>query len=148
MHAVQEGARSRAQYPVNKDPAEASLAQRIFVHSIPAFITGIGLLLLAGALAANQNWLDRHFLPLFFYPREKFVLEERLARLGAGAIGIALIVFVRPAMGRVVRRMPPREFLAAAFRIFVAVALALLASELLLGHKFTHAAAEGPIRGE
>src|SRR5262245_40749679 len=29
-------------------------------------VAGTGLLLIVGALAANQDWLDRHFLPLFF----------------------------------------------------------------------------------
>ena len=136
------------QYPVRKDQAEASPALRMFVRSAPIFVAGTGLLLLAGALAANQNWLDRHFLPLFFYPREKFVLEETLLRLGGGALGIVLIVFVRPAVARLVRRVPPYEVVATAFRILLAAGLALVASEFLLGRTFTHAAAEGPIRGE
>src|SRR4051812_44869373 len=139
------GERSRAQNRVRKDQAGA---QAILARSISLAIAAIGVLLLAGALAANQAWLDRHFLPLFFYSHEKFVLEENLARLGAGAMGIALIVLIRPAADRLMRRAPPREVLAAAFRIVVAVGLALLASELLLGRKFTYAAAEGPIKGE
>jgi len=32
-------------------------------------IAAIGLTLVVGALAANQGWLDHHFLPSFLFPR-------------------------------------------------------------------------------
>ena len=64
-----------------------------------------GGLLLAGALAADQAWWDRHFLPLFFYSREKFLLTENLARLGVAIAGLGLIAFGRKAIDHLARRM-------------------------------------------
>jgi hypothetical protein len=107
-----------------------------------------GILLLTGAILATQSWWDRHFLPLFFFPRDKYVLDERLARLALGLAGIALVVFVRPMMGRLARRMPPRKLAAATARIILAIGLALVASELMLDRKFAFAAAETQAREE
>jgi lysophospholipase L1-like esterase len=100
------------------------------------------MLLLIGALSANQNWWDRHFMPLFFFLPERYVLVERLARLGLGLIGIALILFVRPLIGRMAQGMPPREIAFASLRMGLAVALALVVSELMLDQAYTFAAAE------
>jgi hypothetical protein len=33
-------------------------------------VASIGLALLACAIGANQRWLDRHFVPSFFLPRQ------------------------------------------------------------------------------
>jgi hypothetical protein len=101
-----------------------------------------GILFLAAALAANQSWWDRHFLPLFFFSHEKYVLGERLVRLAGAAAGIALIFFVRPAIGRLANRMSGDELAAGLLRLILAVGLALAASELIMGHDFTFAAAE------
>jgi len=110
--------------------------------SLEALFGSAGMLLLIGALSANQNWWDRHFMPLFFFSHERYVLEERLARLGLGLIGVTFILFVRPVIGRMAQRMPPREIAFAALRIGLAVALALAVSEVVLGHDYTFAAAE------
>ena len=110
--------------------------------SLEALFATTGMLLLIGALSANQNWWDRHFMPLFFFSPERYALVERLARLGLGLIGIALVVFVRPLMGRMAQRMPLREIAFASLRIGLAVALALVVSELVLDHAYTFAAAE------
>jgi hypothetical protein len=107
-----------------------------------------GVLLLTGAILATQNWWDRHFLPLFFLPRDKHVLDERLARLALGMAGFALVVFVRPMMGRAACRMRSPELIAATARIVLAIGLALVASEFVLGHKFAFAAAETQAREE
>jgi hypothetical protein len=105
-------------------------------------IAMMGALFLAAALLANQDWWDRHFLPLFFFPRERYLLSERLARLAAAAIGIFLILFVRPLAARMASRMSGDEMAAGLLRLVVAVGLALAATELVLGHKFVFAAAE------
>jgi hypothetical protein len=105
-------------------------------------VAGTGAALIAGAWGANQDWLDRHFLPLFFFPREKVLLQERLVRIGCGALGLVLVFLVWPAIDRHARRMAPREFLWACVRILVAIGLALGVSEILLARNFTHAAAE------
>jgi hypothetical protein len=109
---------------------------------LEAAVTIMGCLVLAGALAANQGWWDRHFLPLFFYSREKFLLSEHLVRLAGAAIGLALIVFGRKAVRSVMRRMSARELAGASLRILVAVGLALAACEGIMGRNFSFAAAE------
>jgi hypothetical protein len=105
-------------------------------------IATVGILLLSGALLANQSWWDRHFLPLYFFPHEKYVLSERLARLAAAAVGLFLIFFVRPMMGRVTSRMSADEIAACILRLVLAMGLALAATEWIMGHTFTYAAAE------
>ncbi|HXB51418.1 MAG TPA: hypothetical protein VNU69_01570 [Rhizomicrobium sp.] len=107
-----------------------------------------GALLLAGAIWTQQSWWDRHFLPVFFFSHDKYVLGERLTRLVCGITGIALILFVRPMLGRLARRMTAPELAAATARIALAIGLALVASEVLLDRHFTFAAAEKQDREE
>jgi hypothetical protein len=90
-------------------------------------IGGIGVALIAGALAANQRWLDRHFLPTFLLPRDWYVRLETSVRVAMAAIGLWLALVTRPRVGRFVARAPAR-----ALHITIAVFLALVASELLL----------------
>ncbi|MEO8300970.1 MAG: hypothetical protein ABI608_04205 [Rhizomicrobium sp.] len=111
-------------------------------------VAGTGVLLVAGALAANQAWLDRHFLPLFFFPREKVVAQETLVRAACGAAGLVLVFLVWPMIDRHARRMTAIQIVAAAVPIILAIGLALGASELLLAREFTYAAAEGPLKEE
>lgn len=120
----------------------------VLLGAIQVLVAGPGLLLIVGACAANQDWLDRHFLPLFFFPREKVLLQETLIRITCGVTGLVLVIFVSPAINRLARRMPAREIAGACARIVLAVGLAFAASELLLARKFTYAAAEGPLREE
>ena len=63
---------------------------------LETLVVTIGVLLLAGAIIAEQSWWDRHFLPVFFFSHDKYVLGERLARLACSITGIALILFIRP----------------------------------------------------
>jgi hypothetical protein len=81
----------------------------------------VGGLLLAGAIAAEQQWWDRHFLPIFFLSHHKYVLGERLARLATGLAGMVLILFVRPMMGRMAKRMSAREIIASIARVILAI---------------------------
>jgi hypothetical protein len=118
------------------------------LRAIQILVAGPGLLLLAGALAANQDWLDRHFLPLFFFPREKIVAQETAIRILCGLAGLMLVIFAAPAIGRRMRRMPAREIAGACVRIALAAGLALTTCELLLSRKFTYAVAEGPLKEE
>jgi hypothetical protein len=114
---------------------------RVFRRTVQIFMMAAGGLLVAAALAAHQNWLDRHFLPLFFFPREKTVLQESLIRLFAGLIGFGLFL-AGPAAHRQLLRMSARDIVAASARMVLAVGLALAAAELFLAHKFVYAAAE------
>jgi hypothetical protein len=124
------------------ESAEHSSSQRLLRIGVEIVIGIAGILLLAGAGAADQSWWDSHFLPVFFFSRDKYVLGEWLARLACGAAGIALIFFIRPMIGRLARRMPAREFAAGVARILLAIGLAFVASEFVLGRHFAFAAAE------
>jgi len=90
-------------------------------------VTALGAALLVCALAANQRWLDRHFLPSFFLPHRWYVVIESSVRFVMAAIGIWLALVVRPRLGRMVERAPAR-----AIHCAIAAMLALGASELVL----------------
>lgn len=70
-------------------------------HERPACrLTGIavvcaGALLVICAFAANQHWLDTHFLPDFFVPRDTFVAVETVIRVTVAVIGLAVILLHR-----------------------------------------------------
>lgn len=101
-------------------PAARAIAEIAF-----AFIGGA---LVVCALAANQRWLDRHFLPSFFLPRQWYVSIETFVRFAMAALGVSLALVVRPRAGRFAARAP-----ALALQAVIAAGLALLASELVLG---------------
>lgn len=116
--------------------------RRIPSRALQTIVMGTGGVLVAAALAANQSWLDRHFLPLFFYAREKILFQESLIRLFIGLAGLGIIFLGGPAAGRLARRMPARGIVAVSVRIILAMGLALAAAEFFLAHKFVYAAAE------
>jgi hypothetical protein len=130
------------------DRGHSRFSRRVALRALQILVAGLGLALTAGALAANQDWLDRHFLPLFFFPREKVVFQETLIRAVCGVIGLMLVLFAPSALDRLTRRMTGGEMLASCLRIGLAVGLAFALSEFLLARKFTHAAAEGPLKEE
>ena len=78
------------------------------------------------ALLANQDWLDRHFLPSFFLSRRSYVLLETIARCAIGGLGVSLLV-VRARVARVLTRSPGRVV-----QVAIAAVLALVAGELAL----------------
>ena len=86
----------------------------------------LGVVLLIAALAANQPWLDRHFLPSFLLPHAWYVRIETGVRIAIAVVGVSL-AFVRRPAGQIVARMPAR-----AIHILLAAVLALGASELVL----------------
>src|SRR2546425_1270121 len=88
-------------------------------------ITLIGIVLFAGAFAAHQQWLDRHFLPAFFISRHTYVLMESLARILLAVLGTILALVVRPRLGRLVARVSASALIADAARITLAIGLAL-----------------------
>jgi hypothetical protein len=90
-------------------------------------LASVGAALLAGALAANQRWLDRHFMPSWFLPRPWYVRIEMFIRFVMAALGVALALVARPRVGRVVARAPARVV-----HVAIAALLALGASELVL----------------
>jgi hypothetical protein len=101
-------------------------------HLLPRAIVEIvvalaGVVFVACAIAANQQWLDRHFLPSFFLPRQWYVKVETFVRLVIGAFGAWLALVVRPRLGRFAGHTPVRLL-----HVVVAIVLALGASELVL----------------
>src|SRR3954468_365935 len=84
-------------------------------------LTVLGVLLLIAALLVDQNWWDRHFLPLFFLAHEKYLLGERLARLAIGVLGLVILFVVRPFLARLASRMPARDIAAGFLRIVLAI---------------------------
>ena len=94
-----------------------------------------GVVLVAGALAANQRWLDRHFLPSFLLLRRSYVLIETCVRLAIGMLGVALVVVARFAAAQ-----PTARLLLRASQIAMAAVLALGASEVVLRHLHLRAA--------
>ncbi len=84
-----------------------------------------GVVFLVAALAANQPWLDRHFLPSFLLPHDLYVRIETAVRIAIASLGVWLVA--RRPGAQIIARTPSR-----AFHIFVAAVLALGASELVL----------------
>jgi hypothetical protein len=99
--------------------------------------------LVTWAAIANQQWFDRHFLPAFFVSRQSYVRIEWIGRIGAAAIGIGLMVFVRGRAGRYVGRHP-----LLVINIVAAIVLALGASELILSELHAHASEQEPFGQE
>lgn len=86
----------------------------------------IGLALTVAALAANQSWLDRHFLPSFFVPRHWYVWIESAVRITIAATGVAL-VFARDRITRLLTRAP-----ALTLQVLIAAVLAIVAGEFTI----------------
>ena len=86
----------------------------------------VGIALVAAAAAADQSWLDRHFLPSFFMPRQWYVLIETIVRSVIAAAGVSLVLG-RSRLARLVTRAPSTTL-----QVAVAAVLAVAASELAL----------------
>jgi hypothetical protein len=119
--------------------------RRVVVEILTAFA---GIALLACALAADRQWLDRHFLPAFFASRRVYVLAASLARIAIAALGAALALVARPRIGAFIARTPAGTLVADAARVSLAVALALGTSELILHRTLFGLAAEERPGGE
>jgi hypothetical protein len=107
-------------------PETRARHSRVVGRVVEVALVSIGLALVVCAALATQSWLDRHFLPSFFVPRNWYVRIETVVRLVTAAAG-ALTIFVRRRIADVVTRTPARTL-----HFVVAVLLALGASELVL----------------
>jgi hypothetical protein len=92
-------------------------------------VASVGIVLLLCSLIANQRFLDRHFVPSFFLPRDWYVVLQTIGRLLMALLGTWLALVARRRAGRFATRTPARVF-----HVFIAVVLALGASELALSH--------------
>jgi len=94
-----------------------------------AVLALIGVALLVSAFAANQTWLDRHFLPSFLMSRHRYLQIETIVRLFLGTIGALFIIMARP----VSRLVTPRTT-QLILRVVIAGVLAIVAGEMALDH--------------
>lgn len=103
----------------------------------------IGCALFAFALAANQQWFDRHFLPAFFVSRVKYVRVEQSVRIAMAVLGAAIALIARRPIANAVAQNHARTV-----HVALAIALAFGASELMLRQTYLRAAEEVPARKE
>jgi hypothetical protein len=109
---------------VTRRSATTALSARVIAEAV---VVCIGAALVIGAIAANQRWLDGHFLPSFFLPRQWYMAIETSVRVMIGVLGVWLALFTRPRVGRVAARSP-----ALVLSLVIAASLAPFASELVL----------------
>src|SRR5262245_25940174 len=102
------------------DPARRNVAETI--------VSAIGLAVIACAFAGDQAWLDRHFMPSFFLPRDAYVTIENSVRTGIAIVGVLLVV-ARRLVARLLWTAP-----SLALGVTLAAVLAVAASEVLLRH--------------
>jgi hypothetical protein len=91
------------------------------VAEVAAFAIAAGLIVCA--LATNQRWLDRHFLPSFLFPRDWYVRLELIVRVSMAIAG-ACLVRLAPRIGRLAAQAP-----SGVARVSVAAILALGVTE-------------------
>jgi hypothetical protein len=90
-------------------------------------VAAVGGALVVAAIAANQRWLDHHFLPSFYLQRDWYVSLETMVRAVILVTGASMALVVRRRIGQAVGRSPGRTL-----QVIIAAALALGASEIVL----------------
>ncbi|TLY58341.1 MAG: hypothetical protein E6K51_04340, partial [Gammaproteobacteria bacterium] len=111
---------------------------------IEASLVGLGTALMLVALAADQGWWDRHFLPVFAVDRATMVAAEHTARGLIGLSGAVLsLVLRRPLANALIRATT-----GGTLRIIVAIVLALGAGELILRTQPPHPHDADPLQQE
>jgi len=112
--------RERAARPINEDGGR--------VKNLEIAVGGLALLLLGAALAADQAWFDRHFLPVFIIPRPAMMMMEQALRGSVILAAIALFMFCRRPLARLLAHATAGGIL----RVVLAATLALGTVELVL----------------
>ena len=110
----------RAVRPINEDGGREK--------SLEIAVGGLALLLLGAALAADQAWFDRHFLPVFIIPRPAMMMMEQALRGSVILAAIALFMFCRRPLARLLAHATAGGIL----RVVLAATLALGTVELVL----------------
>src|SRR5262245_23379986 len=99
---------------------------RFAIIVLEGVTAALGIALIVAAASATQSWLDRHFLPSFFIPRQWYVLIETSARAAVAAAGAALALG-RSRLAQLVMRAP-----AMTVSVVSAAVLAVACGELAL----------------
>ena len=110
--------------PPERRQVSRHLGARVSAEILVALIAGAFLVC---AIVANQRFLDRHFVPSFFLPRQWYVVLQTSGRLVMAAFGLFLVAVGRSRAGRFASRSPAR-----ALHLVIATVLALGASNLML----------------
>jgi hypothetical protein len=110
--------------PIGEEGAPEPSGARV---AIEIAVAALGVALVVGAILANQRWLDRHFMPSWFVPHRWYVAIESSVRLMIAGVGVALGLYARSRLGRVIASAPARVLYSVA-----AASFALVASELVL----------------
>jgi hypothetical protein len=105
---------------------QAPRRQRFATIGVERITAASGFALIIAAAAANQSWLDRHFLPSFFLPRHWYVLIETIVRGAITAAGASLVLG-RSRVATLVTRAPTMSL-----QVVLAAVLAIASSELVL----------------
>src|SRR5690348_1617565 len=110
------------------DPERNSGTRQFPLLSLEIVVGGLAILLLGGALAADQAWFDRHFLPIFAVQHSVMIaLEQGLRGFVSLTAILLLLVWRRP-----IARLLSRATVAGMLRVVLAGALALGTVELIL----------------
>jgi hypothetical protein len=101
---------------------------RCLLLSVEIVVGAYAILMLGGALAANQAWFDRHFLPLFAIQRSVLIAAEwGLRGFVIVTATMVLLVYRRP-----IALLLSRATVGGILRVVLACALALGTVELIL----------------
>src|SRR5260370_20673559 len=93
-----------------------------------AALAGLGIALILAALAADQGWWDRHFMPIFAIQRSTLIAAERVVRGLIALAGAALSLVLR----RPIAAALSGATIGGSLRILLSVVLALGAGGLIL----------------
>src|SRR3954468_12243949 len=119
----------------------ASPLRKQWLAEIAVGCTGCALVIFA--IAANQQWFDRHFLPAFFVSRAQYVRMEMVARIAAAVLGLSIAILMRRPLARSIAGSPSRALSTA-----LAIILAFATAEMMLRRVHLRAAEEVPERKE
>jgi hypothetical protein len=103
------------------------VSRRFLLLSLEIVVVGLAILLLGSALAADQAWFDRHFLPIFAVQHSVMIALEQGLRGFVILTAILLFVCRRP-----IAQLLSQATVAGILRVVLAGALALGTVELIL----------------
>lgn len=123
-------------------PGEGGTSHRRAARAANLAAGLIGLVLIALAIAAGPSWVDRHFLPTFAWPRSFQIGLIQLLRAILAALGLVVLLLVRPRVARAVAEGRGRALLVSTLSASLAVTAAFAATEAVLHSRTWQASQE------